>query len=77
VAEFESQTRIRIARSVRNATIAQTSKFAANMACGVRAQRETQIPQTYPKKVVAAAGGPRMSMEHRRAVIGLENRIFS
>jgi hypothetical protein len=74
--EFESQTRIRIARAVRNAAIAQTSLFAANLECGVHAVRGLGYPQTYPKKVVAAAGSPRMSLEHRWTRKQLIYRVF-
>jgi hypothetical protein len=66
-----------MARAVRAAAIRQTSKFAANLECGVRVQRDLRYPKTYPKKVVAAAGSPRMSLEHRRTVSSLENRTFS
>ena len=61
---------------MRNAAIAQTSKFAVNIECGVRAQRDLRYPETYPKKVVAAAGSPRMSLEDQRTRKQLRNRFF-
>jgi hypothetical protein len=64
---FESQTRIRIARTAHTAVGALSSQFAANLECGVRLQRDLGYPETYPKKVVAAGGCPRTSLEHRRA----------
>ena len=45
--------------------------------CGVCVRRDPGYPETYPKKVVAAVGCPRTSLEHRRTKSGLENRIFS
>ena len=50
--------------------------ISSDLECGVRAQRDLGYPETYPKKVVAAGGCPRTSLEHRRTRIGLENRIF-
>ena len=64
---FESQTRIRIARTAHTAVGALSSQFAATLECGVRLQRDLGYPETYPKKVVAAGGCPRTSLEHRRA----------